>query len=181
MSEDDAAERNSDGRIGYDDDDEGDALVPSSNWSRSVERALEKLSAEVAALREQITTGREWKSKKSRSFPAWLRWFTWVIMKHLAIDMVLLAFILLWMRKRKDRRLEDLVRAGVKLMREYSTSESYRLRNKKKRKRASLRRPRASCKARKLSSWSRSTPRYRPAPIITTDTCPRTSLPRLRK
>ncbi|KAK1508517.1 acyl CoA binding protein [Colletotrichum tamarilloi] len=118
MSEDDAAERNSDGRIGYDDDDEGGALVPSSNWSRSVERALEKLSAEVAALREQITTGREWKSKKSRSFPAWLRWFTWVIMKHLAIDMVLLAFILLWMRKRKDRRLEDLVRAGVKLMRD---------------------------------------------------------------
>ncbi|KAL2882418.1 hypothetical protein SGCOL_002158 [Colletotrichum sp. CLE4] len=119
MSEDDAAERHSDGRIGYDDDDEGDALVPSSNWSRSVERALEKLSAEVAALREQIATGREWKSKKSRSFPAWLRWFTWIVMKHLAIDMVLLAFVLLWMRKRKDRRLEDLVRAGVKLMREY--------------------------------------------------------------
>ncbi|KAK1481301.1 acyl CoA binding protein [Colletotrichum cuscutae] len=125
MSEDDAAERNSDGRIGYDDDDEGDALVPSSNWSRSVERALEKLSAEVAALREQITTGREWKSKKSRSFPAWLRWFTWVIMKHLAIDMVLLAFILLWMRKRKDRRLEDLVRAGVKLMRESRHCDFY--------------------------------------------------------
>ncbi|OHE99247.1 acyl CoA binding protein [Colletotrichum orchidophilum] len=124
MSENDAAERNSDGRIGFDDDDndndnEGDALGRSSNWSRSVERALEKLSAEVAALREQITIGREWKSKKSRSFPAWLQWLTWVVMKHLAIDMVLLAFILLWMRKRKDRRLEDLVRAGLKLMREY--------------------------------------------------------------
>ncbi|KZL82107.1 acyl binding protein [Colletotrichum incanum] len=119
MSEDDAAERDSVGRIGYNDDEEGDALARSSNWSRSVERALEKLSAEVAALREQITTGREWKSKKSRSFPAWIRWFTWVITKHLAIDMVLLGFILLWMRRRKDRRLEDLVRAGLKLMREY--------------------------------------------------------------
>ncbi|GJD01714.1 acyl CoA binding protein [Colletotrichum higginsianum] len=119
MSEDDAAERNSVGRIVYNEEEEGDALARSSNWSRSVERALEKLSAEVAALREQITTGREWKSKKSRSFPAWIRWFTWVVLKHLAIDAVLLAFILLWMRKRKDRRLEDLVRAGVKLMREY--------------------------------------------------------------
>ncbi|KAK2018894.1 acyl-CoA binding protein [Colletotrichum eremochloae] len=119
MSEDDAAERESIGRIGFDDEEEADALVRSSNWSRSVERALEKLSAEVAALREQITTGREWKSKKSRSFPAWIRWLTWLVMKHLAIDVVLLGFILLWMRKRKDRRLEDLVRAGVKLMREY--------------------------------------------------------------
>ncbi|KAK1998356.1 acyl-CoA binding protein [Colletotrichum falcatum] len=120
MSEEDAAERESIGRIGFNDDDEPDALATrSSTWSRSVERALEKLSAEVAALREQITTGREWKSKKSRSLPAWIRWLTWLIMKHLAIDVVLLGFILLWMRKRKDRRLEDLVRAGMKLMREY--------------------------------------------------------------
>ncbi|CCF45769.1 acyl CoA binding family protein [Colletotrichum higginsianum] len=130
MSEDDAAERNSVGRIVYNEEEEGDALARSSNWSRSVERALEKLSAEVAALREQITTGREWKSKKSRSFPAWIRWFTWVVLKHLAIDAVLLAFILLWMRKRKDRRLEDLVRAGVKLMREYVYGlRSYRCRS----------------------------------------------------
>ncbi|WYZ36559.1 hypothetical protein EsH8_II_000065 [Colletotrichum jinshuiense] len=119
MSEDDAAERESEQRVGYNEDPEGGELARSSSWSRSVERALEKLSAEVAALREQISTGREWKSKRSRSFPAWIRWFTWIFMKHLAIDIVLLAFILLWMRKRKDRRLEDLVRAGMKLMREY--------------------------------------------------------------
>ncbi|KAF6842931.1 Autophagy-related protein 37 [Colletotrichum musicola] len=119
MSEDDAAERDSDRRLGYNEGVEEDALVASTSWSRSVERALEKLSAEVAALREQITTGREWKSKKQRSFMAWIRWFTWLVMKHLVIDAVLLAFILLWMRKRKDRRLEDLVRAGLKLMREY--------------------------------------------------------------
>ncbi|KAF9877723.1 hypothetical protein CkaCkLH20_04858 [Colletotrichum karsti] len=108
MSEDDAAERDSDRRLGYNEGVEEDALVPNSNWSRSVERALEKMSAEVAALREQITTGREWKSRKQRSFMAWVRWFVWIVMKHLAIDTVLLAFILLWMRKRKDRRLEDL-------------------------------------------------------------------------
>lgn len=119
MSEEDAAERDSDRRLTHNDGIEDDALVPSSSWSRSVERALEKLTAEVAAMREQITTGREWKSRKQRSFMAWARWFVWIVMKHLAIDIVLLAFILLWMRKRKDRRLEDLVRAGLKLMREY--------------------------------------------------------------
>ncbi|TDZ74518.1 Autophagy-related protein 37 [Colletotrichum trifolii] len=119
MSEDDAAERESDRRLGYNEGVEEDALAPSTSWNRSVERALEKLSAEVAALREQIATGREWKSKKSRSFMAWIRWLTWIFMKHLAIDTVLLALVLLWMRKRKDRRLEDIVRAGLKLTREY--------------------------------------------------------------
>lgn len=118
MSEDDAAERASQMRI---DNEEPEDDLPSrrSKWSRNMEHALVKLSAEVAALREQITTGREWRSKKDKSFPVRLGWLVWTIMKHLAIDAVLLGFILLWMRQRKDRRLEDLVRAGLKLMREY--------------------------------------------------------------
>ncbi|KAM0593150.1 Autophagy- protein 37 [Verticillium nonalfalfae] len=121
MSEDDAAERESRRQATAEEDgeEEDDAPKKSSKWSRSVENALVKMSAEVAALREQITTGREWRFKKERSIPAWLGWLVWMIMKHLAIDVVLLAFILLWMRKRKDRRLEDLVRAGLKLAREY--------------------------------------------------------------
>lgn len=120
MSEDDAAERESRRRmIAEEDEDEEDEIPKKTSWSRSVERALVKMSAEVAALREQITTGREWRSKKEKSLPTWLAWLAWVVMKHLAIDIVLLVFILLWMRKRKDRRLEDLVRAGATLMREY--------------------------------------------------------------
>ncbi|CRK26675.1 hypothetical protein BN1708_014636 [Verticillium longisporum] len=121
MSEDDAAERESRRQAIAEEDGEEDDDAPKkgSKWSRSVENALVKMSAEVAALREQITTGREWRFKKERSLPAWLGWLVWMIMKHLAIDIVLLAFILLWMRKRKDRRLEDLVRAGLKLAREY--------------------------------------------------------------
>ncbi|ROT43528.1 acyl-CoA binding protein [Sodiomyces alkalinus F11] len=124
MSEDDAAEKASQRRMddedGDDDDDDEDGdLSGKTHWSRSVERALVKMSAEVAALREQITTGREWRAKKERSFPARLGSFALVVMKHLGIDIILLVLILLWMRKRKDRRLEDLVRAGLKLLREY--------------------------------------------------------------
>ncbi|KAL2759674.1 hypothetical protein ACRALDRAFT_2023814 [Sodiomyces alcalophilus JCM 7366] len=120
MSEDDAAEKASQRRIDdEEEDDEDGELSGRSHWSRSVERALVKMSAEVAALREQITTGREWRTKKERSFPARLGWFALMIMKHLAIDVILLVLLLLWMRKRKDRRLEDLVRAGLKLLREY--------------------------------------------------------------
>lgn len=90
-----------------------------SSWQRKVERAITNLSAEVAALREQITTGREWKSRKEKSLSVWMGWLTWTIMRHLLVDFVILGLVLLWMRRRKDRRLEDLVRAALKLIREY--------------------------------------------------------------
>ncbi|OAA35690.1 Acyl CoA binding family protein [Metarhizium rileyi] len=91
----------------------------SSRWQKKVERAVTKLSAEVAALREQITTGREWRSKKERSLPSLFGWLLWVFLKHLLVDCALLAIVLIWMRKRKDRRLEDLVRSALKIAREY--------------------------------------------------------------
>jgi hypothetical protein len=120
MSEQDEAELESERRLGYNDDEEdGRRKRGGDAWSRKVERGFVKLSAEVAALREQITTGREWRSKKERSFTAWIGWLTWVIMKHAAVDIVVLCLLVIWMRKRKDRRLEDLVRAGLRLAREY--------------------------------------------------------------
>ncbi|KAI0181878.1 acyl-CoA binding protein [Hypoxylon sp. FL1284] len=118
MSEDDAAEQEYRERAG--DDDEGEYVKKGDKWSRKVERALVRLSAEVAALREQITAGREWRSKKERALTARFSWIFWIITKHLAVDIAILCVILLWMRKRKDRRLEDHVRAMLKLGREYA-------------------------------------------------------------
>ncbi|CAG9944346.1 unnamed protein product [Clonostachys rosea f. rosea IK726] len=123
MSELDEAERRSQKLMEMDDEDDedaGHAIARSSNrWQRTIERAITNLSAEVAALREQITSGREWRSKKQRSFPAWIEWLSWAVLKHLVIDCFVLGLVLLWMRKRKDRRLEDLVRAALTLIREY--------------------------------------------------------------
>ncbi|KAG5984118.1 Autophagy protein 37 [Claviceps digitariae] len=120
MSEQDEAEARSQKLMDLDDAlDERSRNHNASTWQKKVERAVTKLSAEVAALREQITTGREWRSKRDRSFSAWFRWIMWVMLKHLIVDCVLLAIVLLWMRKRKDRRLEDLVRSALKIMREY--------------------------------------------------------------
>ncbi|OTB04370.1 hypothetical protein M426DRAFT_58876 [Hypoxylon sp. CI-4A] len=118
MSEDDAAEQEY--RERQDDEEEGEFVKKGDKWSRKVERALVRLSAEVAALREQITAGREWRSKKEKSFMAWANWFFWIVTKHLAVDFVVLGIVLLWMRRRKDRRLEDQVRAILKLGREYA-------------------------------------------------------------
>ena len=88
-------------------------------WSRTVERALVSLSAEVAALREQITTSREWRSRKERAFSMRLGSLFWAMAKHLVIDLTVLSLVLLWMRRRKDPRLENLVRGVFRLGREY--------------------------------------------------------------
>ena len=115
LSEQDEAERESRRRLDVPDDDD----EPASRWSRKVERALVKVSTEVAALREQITTGREWRSRREGSWAARAARVFWAIVKHLVVDLIVLGVVLVWMRKRKDRRLEDLVRAAVKLVREY--------------------------------------------------------------
>ncbi|KAJ3577822.1 hypothetical protein NPX13_g2750 [Xylaria arbuscula] len=120
MSEDDAAEHR---YRDMEEDEEGggeDYVKKGDRWSRKVERALMRLSAEVAALREQITTGREWKAKKEKSIPARASGLLLLIAKHFAIDIFILALVLIWMRKRKDRRLEDQVRAILRIVREYA-------------------------------------------------------------
>ncbi|KAH8888373.1 acyl-CoA binding protein [Thozetella sp. PMI_491] len=99
---------------------EGQYVRKGGKWSKKMERAIVRLSAEIAALREQITTGREWRSRKERSFGAWIGWGLWIITKHITVDLVVLAIILLWMRRRKDRRLEDYVRGTLRVLREYA-------------------------------------------------------------
>lgn len=118
MSEDDAAEHRY--RDMEENEGDGDYVKKGDRWSRKVERALMRLSAEVAALREQITTGREWKAKKEKSIPARASRLLLLVAKHFAIDIFILALVLIWMRKRKDRRLEDQVRAILRIMREYA-------------------------------------------------------------
>lgn len=79
-------------------------------WRARVEQALVKMTAEVAALREQLEQRRLF--SHSRKFLA-LRFvwrFVWGSVKHMAIDMVILGVVLLWMRRKQDRRLEGAIR-----------------------------------------------------------------------
>lgn len=120
MSEEDEAELDYQRRMTSDEpDDDGGYVKKGDRWSRRMERATIRLSAEIAALREQITTGREWRSKKESSFGARTSWFLRMVLKHIVIDALILALVLLWMRRKKDRRLEDNVRAAFKIGREY--------------------------------------------------------------
>lgn len=120
MSEEDEAEQDYQRRMAVGDaDDDAEYVKRGDKWSKKMERAVVRLSAEIAALREQITAGREWRAKKEKSFGAWMGWLLWLAIKHLVMDAFILGLVLLWMRRRKDRRLEDLVRAAVKIGREY--------------------------------------------------------------
>ena len=128
MSQDDEAERRSGYNDDYEEDEDEDEYnergekkdAKSTNkWRRSVEHAFAKMTAEIAALREQIATGREYQGKKRRSYKSWLAWLIWLAVRHLLVDVAILGIVLLYMRKRKDRRIEDLVREGLKIGREY--------------------------------------------------------------
>jgi len=113
-------------RLGGEEDEEdeeeeegGGFVKRGDKWSKKMERAIVRLSAEIAALREQITSGREWRSRRERSVSAWVAWALWIVVKHLAVDAMILALVLIWLRRRKDRRLEDHVRGALRLAREY--------------------------------------------------------------
>lgn len=92
-------------------------------WTKTVERALVALSAEVAALREQIASGREWRTRRERNLTSWLRWLLWSFLRHALVDLAALAVVLLTMRRfapREDSsQLEEHVRAIFKLGRDF--------------------------------------------------------------
>jgi acyl-CoA-binding protein len=119
MSEEDESERRLAELGEQGEDNPGEYARRNDKRSKRMERAIVRLSAEIAALREQIATGREWRSRKERSVLSWISWAFWVVTKHITADIIILLLLLLWMRKRRDRRFEDHVRGILSLGREY--------------------------------------------------------------
>ena len=101
------------------DSDDGHNRRGAKTWRRKVEAALVKMTAEMAALREQIGNERGWRERRRGTIIAWLCWLIWMALQHIFIDTVLLGVLLLWMRRRKDRRLESFVREVLRAGREY--------------------------------------------------------------
>jgi hypothetical protein len=124
MSQDDEADREHvkrlvEGEDGSDDEFQDENKKKTTHWRTKVESTLVKMTAEVAALREQIASGREWRDKRRRTIGAWLSWLIFGALKLVVVDGFILMLILIWMRKRRDRRLEDLVREYLRLGRGY--------------------------------------------------------------
>ncbi|KAI9716904.1 MAG: hypothetical protein M1812_005053 [Candelaria pacifica] len=96
----------------------GEEEVRNRKWRRRVEQAIVKMTAEVAALREQLESNRLYGARRRRSMWDWLLWLILSTLKHAFIDAVLLAIALLWLRRKRDKRLEQALMMAVGIVRE---------------------------------------------------------------
>ncbi|OSS47907.1 hypothetical protein B5807_06424 [Epicoccum nigrum] len=79
-------------------------------WRKRVEASMMKMTAEVAALREQLEARRLFQHRVHVRFFRGLWRFVWASVKHIAVDLLVLALVLAWMRRRGDRRMEGAAR-----------------------------------------------------------------------
>ncbi|GKZ38385.1 hypothetical protein AbraIFM66950_010543 [Aspergillus brasiliensis] len=83
----------------------------SKRWRRTVEQALTTMTAEIAAVREQMEA-RALAHRRRTGLWAWLKWLLWVTARQIMVDLALLGMLLIWMRLRGDRRLEEKLKVG---------------------------------------------------------------------
>lgn len=69
------------------------------------------MTAEIAAVREQMEA-RTLAARRRSGVWAWLRWLVWVTLRQIIWDIAILGMVLIWMRLRRDRRLEEQLKAG---------------------------------------------------------------------
>ncbi|KAF2156216.1 acyl-CoA binding protein [Myriangium duriaei CBS 260.36] len=81
-----------------------------TRWRRRVESAIVKMTTEVAALRELVENRRFTASRRRASFFSWVLSFGWFAVKLVVADVLVLWIVLLYLRRRKDRRLEGAIR-----------------------------------------------------------------------
>ena len=87
--------------------------IRNRKWRRRIEEALTKMTAEIAALREQMSDSRVFGAATARrrfGLWAWIRWLVWAALRQMLVDAVLLGVLVLWGRWRGDRRAEEWLR-----------------------------------------------------------------------
>jgi len=100
-------------------DEEGlDYEARNRKWRRRVEQALVKMTAEVAALREQLESRAVYGGRRWRGLWAWMWWLVWVTIRHVVVDAVVLGVLVIWFRRKGDGRLEQAIRMVVGLLRD---------------------------------------------------------------
>ncbi|RAH65725.1 acyl-CoA-binding domain-containing protein [Aspergillus aculeatinus CBS 121060] len=82
-----------------------------ASWRRRVEQALTTMTAEIAAVREQMEARARAQRRRSGVW-AWVRWFLWVCFRQVMVDLAILGVLWVWMRLRGDRRLEVVLKIG---------------------------------------------------------------------
>ena len=81
-----------------------------NRWRRRMEASVVKLTTEVAALREQLESSRFFTYRRRHSLVGWTLRLGWWAVQLVVADAVILWFVILYMRRKQDRRLEGAVR-----------------------------------------------------------------------
>ena len=80
-----------------------------TRWRRRIESNLMKLTTEIAALREQLEARRH-RNRNQHSLFGWVLKLTWWAVQLVVADAVVLWVVILYLRRKDDRRLEGAVR-----------------------------------------------------------------------
>ncbi|TKA25583.1 hypothetical protein B0A50_05444 [Salinomyces thailandicus] len=81
-----------------------------ARWRKRIETSLIRLTTEVAALREQLESRRFFSQRRKHSFLGWILRIGWWAVQLVLADAVILWLIILYMRRKKDRKLEGAIR-----------------------------------------------------------------------
>ncbi|KAJ5135534.1 Acyl-CoA-binding protein ACBP [Penicillium bovifimosum] len=82
-----------------------------TRWRRRVEQALTKMTAEIAAVREQMEV-RTLAQRRRSGLWAWLKWIVWIAVRQILFDIAMLGGLLIYMRLKGDRRVENRLKTG---------------------------------------------------------------------
>ena len=82
-------------------------LPPSGDemWKKNISASIIKLTAELAAVREQLEARRLFTHTVRFRIFRFITSKIWGMLKHIAIDVIAIALLILWLRRRKDERL----------------------------------------------------------------------------
>jgi hypothetical protein len=81
-------------------------------WRRRVEAALTKMTAEIAALREQLSDSKVFgnATKRRTGLWAWLKLLVWAALRQVTMNVIMIGIFVLWGRWKGDRRAEEWVK-----------------------------------------------------------------------
>jgi hypothetical protein len=88
------------------------ASLPSSDekWKKNISASIIKLTAELAAVREQLEARRLFTHTIQFRIFRFITRSIWGIVKHIALDIFILGIVILWLRRKRDQRLEGAMR-----------------------------------------------------------------------
>lgn len=92
-------------------------------WRKRIEQALVKMTAEVAALREQIEAKKLGEGRRRYGIWTWVVWLVWSAIRHALLDLAVLGILVVWARRKRDQR----VAMGLGLLIQYVTEQAGRL------------------------------------------------------